>query len=472
MRKVELRMNELEKYNIIKELVDHIGNKTRAAKKLGISKRQVDRLIIKYKEKGKEGFVHGNRSKKPANAFNKTFSDEIILLYENKYKAICENDSEINFSHFRDLLERNENINVSYSYLYNLLTKEGYSSPKIQKRTKRQRAIQQAKENKINKDKTEEEIIEIVNHQIAIEDSHPRKERSKYFGEEIQMDASSFKWFDGITTHLHLAIDDALGIITGGYFDYQETLNGYYNVQLQILLNYGIPYSELTDNRTVFNYNNSKTKRPEKDVLTQFGYACKQLGIELKTTSIPQEKSRIERLHETVQSRLPVELRLNGITTIDKANKYLIEKFIPEFNNKFSLPLNTVESVFETAPSFEQLNYILAILTPRKIDNGNSIKFKKDYYQPYKDNKIVCFKNKTECLVIQSFDKQLLVTIDEEVYELRKLETRKSVSPNIDETVELAPKEKKIYIPPMSHPWKAESFKRQLKKAHTQHVYA
>ena len=58
MRKVELRMNELQKYEVIKELVDHNGNKNRAAKKLGISRSQIDRLIIKYKEKGKAGFVH------------------------------------------------------------------------------------------------------------------------------------------------------------------------------------------------------------------------------------------------------------------------------------------------------------------------------------------------------------------------------------------------------------------------------
>ena len=55
MRKVKLRMNEKEKYNVIKELVDHNGNKNRAYKKLGISKRQINRLIIIYKEKGKVG---------------------------------------------------------------------------------------------------------------------------------------------------------------------------------------------------------------------------------------------------------------------------------------------------------------------------------------------------------------------------------------------------------------------------------
>lgn len=465
-------MNEQEKYETIKNFVNHGGNKNRVAKKLGISRRQVDRLIIIYNEKGKEGFIHGNRSKKPVNAFSKSFSEDIILLYENKYKAICENDAEINFSHFRDLLERNEQIKVSYFYIYNLLTKHGYNSPKIQKRTKRKRRIEKAKLDKINKDKSIEEITEIVNHQIALEDAHPRKERSKYFGEEIQLDASSLKWFGNTTTHLHLAIDDALGRITGGYFDYQETLKGYYNVAYQILINYGIPYRYLTDNRTVFNYKSLKIKKAEKDVLTQFGYACKQLGIDLKTTSIPQEKSRIERLNETVQSRLPVELRLNGITTIEEANKYLIEKFIPEFNSKFSLPLNTVKSVFEESPSKERLNYILAILTPRKLDNGNAIKFKNEYYQPFKNNNLICFKPKTECLVIQAFDGQILVSIDEEIYELKKVKIRKKLSPNLDEVSNIEPLEKKKYIPPMTHPWKVTYFKKQQQRAHRLGIYA
>ena len=68
MKEVKLRMSEQEKYKVIKELVDHNGNKNRASKKLGISRRQVDRLIIKYKEKGNAGFVHVNRKIKCRNS--------------------------------------------------------------------------------------------------------------------------------------------------------------------------------------------------------------------------------------------------------------------------------------------------------------------------------------------------------------------------------------------------------------------
>ena len=76
-------MNEQEKYEVIKELVDHNSNKNRACEKLGLSKRQINRLIIIYKEKGKSGFVHGNRARKPVSTLDKSISEDIILLYKN-----------------------------------------------------------------------------------------------------------------------------------------------------------------------------------------------------------------------------------------------------------------------------------------------------------------------------------------------------------------------------------------------------
>ena len=85
MRKVILRMKEYEKYIIIKNLVDNNGNKNTAAIKLGLSKRQINRLIIIYKEKGKSGFIHGNRGRVPTKALDKSISEDIILLYKNKY---------------------------------------------------------------------------------------------------------------------------------------------------------------------------------------------------------------------------------------------------------------------------------------------------------------------------------------------------------------------------------------------------
>ena len=393
MRKVELRMNEQEKYEVIKELVDHNGNKNRASKKLGISRRQIDRLIIKYKEKGKSGFVHGNRGHIPTKALDKSISEDIILLYRTKYQ-------DFNFNHFKEYLEEEENINVSYDFIYKHLTKAGILSPRARKKTKRKFIKQKLlKEKKINLSMNKEQINTIINHEISLEDSHPRNEKPKYFGEIIEMDGSIHLWFGVKKVCLHLAIDKATSTIVGAYFDKQETLKGYYNILYQILNNYGIPYSFLTDNRTVFNYMslNPDKRTSDKDVLTQFGYACKQLGIDLKTTSISQAKGLIERTNGTFQGRLVNELKLNGITTIEEANKYLTEIFVPKFNNKFAMNYKKFKSVFEKSPELNSINYTLAILTPRKIDSGNSIKFKNKYYQPYFNNELKCFLPKTEC---------------------------------------------------------------------------
>ncbi len=241
----------------------------------------------------------------------------------------------------------------------------------------------------------------------------------------------------------------------------------------QVLVNYGIPSLFKTDNRTVFNYNrlNEDKRTSDKDVLTQFGYACKQLGVDIDTTSVSQAKGLVERDNGTFQDRLINELKLNNITTIEGANEYLINVFVPKFNTKFALDYKKFESVYEVSPPTEKINYTLAVLTPRKIDNGNSIKFKNEYYQPYENNQLKCFRAKTECLVIKAFNGELLVTIDEKVYELRKLQSHKKYSKEFDVIPKLK-KEKKKYIPPMTHPWKLASFKKQLEKAHTQRIYA
>ena len=440
MRKAELRMNEKDKYDVIKELVDHNGNKYRASEKLGISKRQIDRLIVIYKEKGKYGFVHGNRSKKPVNSINKSISEDIVLLYKTKYQ-------DFNFRHFKEYLEEEENIKVSYTFIYNTLKKAGILSPKARKKTKKELKKQQLlNEKKINNDMSDEQINNIVNHEIALEDSHPRGEKPKYFGEIIEQDGSIHAWFGDIKTCLHLAIDKATSTIVGAYFDKEETLKGYYNVLYQILTNYGIPYRFLTDNRTVFNYMSliPDKRTSDKDVLTQYGYACKQLGIDLKTTSVSQAKGLIERTNGTFQGRLVNELKLNGITTIEDANKYLLEVFVPKFNKKFAIDYNKFPSVFEKAPSKEKINYTLAVLTPRKIDNGNSIKYKNKYYQPYLNNELKCFIPKTEVLVINAFNGDLLVTIDEQVLELKELSRNERFSKEFDEIVEVKENKKRI----------------------------
>ena len=460
-------MNELKKYKAIKELVDHGGNKNRAAVNLGLSIRQIQRLIKTYKEKGKSGFVHGNRSRKPAKTIDKPISKKIIYLYTTKYQGF-------NFKHFHEYIVEHENIKVSYSFIYTTLMKKNIASPKARKITKKKIIRKKLQEKQNLKDKRPEEIDTIVSNEMELKNSHPRGQKPKYFGEITEMDGSIHQWFSEKKSCLHLAVDKATNTVVGAYFDWQETLHGYYTILKQILLNYGIPNMFVTDNRTVFAYNslNADKRTSDKDVLTQFGYACKQFGISLKTTSVSQAKGLVERDNGTFQDRLVNELRLNNITTIEAANKYLTEVFVPKFNSKFSLDYHNFKSVYETCPSDEKINYTLAILTTRKIDNGNSIKYKNEYYQPFENGQLKCFKPKTECLVIKAFDGQLLVSIDDKIYELRKLVLHKKYSSEFDVLPKKIQKQRKPYKPAENHPWRLSAFKKHKRTSLEHYRYA
>lgn len=287
-------MTEEKKYEIIKNLVKNCGNKKRASVVLNCSLRTINRLIIKFKTKGKKSFMHGNRNSK-SKAKNELIKETIINMYQ-QYQY-----NESNFTHFNELIKVNHHINVSYTFVYQTLSQAGILSPKcwrITKRNKAKRTREQQKmitNSKIKNQTTEQtatsinEMIIKSTREIPNSLAHPRKPRKKYFGEQIQMDASNHCWIAGEKWHLHLAIDDATSKIVAAYFTKEETLFGYYHVLAQILTNYGIPYEIKTDNRMIFNNNQKEKENPshknyEKDSHTQFAYACKQLGIELTTT--------------------------------------------------------------------------------------------------------------------------------------------------------------------------------------------
>ena len=463
MRKVILNMKEETKYNIIKKLVDTNGNKQRAAISLGCTVRHVNRLINGYKNHGKEFFVHGNKERKPVHTLDDSTKQLIVDLYRTKYEGS-------NLTHYSELLSKFENINVSPSTIRNILAKSFILSPKAKKATKKN-LTNHLKEMKKSA-KTNKEITLIQNTLINIEDAHPRRSRAAYSGEILQMDASVHNWFGFTKSHLHIAVDDATGTIVGAYFDAQETLNGYYNVLHQILTTYGVPYKFLTDKRTVFEYKQKKSPSIEEDTFTQFGYACKQLGIEIQTSSIAQAKGRVERMFQTLQSRLPIEFRLAGICTIEQANEFL-NSYIKEFNDQFALPIDNIKSVFETQPDIEKINLTLAVIAERKIDNGSCIKYKNEYFIPTNSHGIAVHYHKgTSGLVINSFDNQLYISIKDQVYSLELIPKHSISSKNFD-FIETPKVPKKKYIPPMSHPWKQSSFNEYCKRqAHRQKVIA
>ena len=438
-------MNEQKKYEVIKSLADHPGtaNKDRAALILGCTKRHINRMLQGYIRNGKDFFIHGNRGKKPATTISIEIRQKVIDLYRNKY-------FEANFEHYTELLKKNEDISISASSVMSILESEYILSPKATK-AKRRRIKQKLKEQK-KAAKTKKELSSIQANLVSVDNAHSRRPRCAYFGELQQMDATPYEWVHGQVWHLHLAIDDASGIVTGAWFDTQETLNGYYHVLEQILTDYGIPYKFLTDKRSVFTYKKKDVLSDDKDTYTQFAYACKQLGIELESSSIPQAKGRIERLNQTLQSRLPIELRLAGVTDINKANEFL-HSYIKEFNEKFAFLLYGIKSVFETQPSKEKINLTLAVLTERTVDCGHAIQFEKKFYKMIDHKGVqIHYRKGTKVMLIKALDRSMFACVnDKDIYALEEIPTHEHKSKDLDADYK-PPKPKKTYIPAMNHP--------------------
>lgn len=453
MKKVELRMKEELKYLTIKKLVETKGNKKRAAIKLDCSIRHIDRMIAGYREKGKEYFVHGNRGRRPAHALSEEQKTQIEQIYLSKYY-------DCNYTVFTEFLASRENIFISVDEVRVILRDKYILSPRTHKSTRKRLRKQLLLEQKKATTKYQKEKIQA--NIVAVEDAHPRQPRCQYFGEEIQMDACIHLWFGHTKTALHAAIDDATGNLVALYFDDQETLDGYYNITKQILMQYGIPYKFKTDKRTVFEYKRKGSSLLEEDTFTQFAYACHQLGIQLETSSVPEFKPRIERAFQTLQQRLPQELRLAGISTIEDANQFLTQ-YIKKFNKQFALCINHNKSVFEKQLDERKINLTLAILTKRVIDKGHSIKFNNKYYRLV--NRVgtpIYFNHGTTCIVIKSFDSKLYATVNDTVFALEEIPEIQAMSENFDGIVET--KTKKIYIPPMTHPWKQKLFESFIEK--------
>lgn len=461
MERIFLKMNELNKYNVINDLVLGKINKNRASLILNLTRRQIDRLIIKFKNEGKVAFIHGNRNKKPSTTISKEICNTILKVFTEIYEC------KININHLTEILKEDYDISVSNTFIHNLLKSNNLCSVKSRKKTKSiiKKQIKLKQENDILKHKKEmNRHIKLIE-ALETKNLHPTRARKKYAGELVQMDASSLDWVgNGEIWHIHTAIDDSTGMIVGAYFDTQETLKGYYNITKQMITNFGIPFKLYTDARSVFEYKRKNSDDISKNTLTQFQYACSQLGIEISVTSVPQAKGRVERLQQTLQSRLPIEFKRHGIKKIEQANEFL-NHYIQKYNQQFALQLDNSKNVFQMQEDLEKLDTILAIIAPRKIQNGCFIKYNNKKYFPYDSNgEKKLFNRNVKCLVIKTLTGSLYCNINDNIYILEEVKEFETFSSEFDYDMVKVKKEKKKYIPPLTHPWKLESFRKYMIK--------
>ena len=433
-------------FNTIEKIAKKEITRKDAMFELNKSREQVYRLLKAYNENNYDYFIHKNRGRTSLKKIDSKIIEEIKQLYLEEYY-------DYNFTAFYEEITEKEKYkgkyDISYSSLYNAFLNDDIISPVAHKGTIR---LYNEKMNKaIEIKEVQEEKVELFqSRQIAFEKAHIRRSSNMYaFGQEVQMDACEKVWFGDTVTYLHLAVDKGTKKVLFGWFEYEEITRGYFVLLYNIIINYGIPKRIKTDNRTTFSNQENKVDT------TQFGIICRELGIELITTSVPTAKANVERENKTFKDRLIAEFRHEDISDINKANEYLNEVFIPKMNKKFSYEINKETSMMkENSYSEQELNLIISERTTRIIDNASSIKYDGKYYVPVNSDtgEITCFMKKTECKFIITYNAEYWCEIEGKYYQLVEIKDRSTtMKKEIDNE---KPVEKKKYIPPKNHPWR------------------
>lgn len=381
-----LKPKDVKRATLIEACIKGQCTIKQVATALGISERRVKQIKKEVKENGIKSIQHGNRGRKPQNTISDETKNKILELRHSYEYEIS------NFKHFQELLSERENINISYSALYKILRQAGIKSPKKHRKTK----------------------------------LHHRRKRKDSEGMMLQADGTPFDWFEnGEKYSLHGFIDDATGKITGLYMCKNECLLGYLEVLRQTLENFGIPISLYPDKYSVFfppkkvddHITIEEQLNGRQKGTTQFGRIVEELGIEMFPASSPQAKGRIERLWETLQSRLVTEFRINHITTIEQANEFL-KGYINRYNSKFCVTANNSKSVFLKLPKRYNLDELLCVKFERAIDNAGVFSLNNSKFQVL--DKSLPPKTKVQIFLSQKIG--MIVKSNNKTYDVEPLE--------------------------------------------------
>jgi len=331
-------MKSAKRFTIIQESIEGKLSVTEASILLGLSERQIIRLRKGVLEKRKDATKHGNTGKSPSNKISDQQEQSIVQLYKDKYYSS-------NFQHFIELLAENEKITISDNTARRILNAANIKSPRTKRKPKK----------------------------------HIRRKRHEHEGSLVQADATPHDFFNtGNDVCLHGVVDDATGKILGLYMTINECLEGYFSVFEQMIVDHGIPASIYADRHTIFASPKLDKLTIEEELAgkqvndTQLGRAMRELGIVLIFARSAQAKGRIERLWGTLQDRLTIELRINGIKDIESANQFL-PSFIEKYNRRFAVEALETQSMF--MPNTFDLISILCVRKRRKLDIGGAFSF-------------------------------------------------------------------------------------------------
>ena len=342
---MELRMSgkERDRLKVMAALRERRLRQVEAARRLGLSVRQVRRILARYRAEGDAGLVHRARGR-PS---NRRLPD---LLRRRVMAQVARAYRDFGPTLAAEKLWERDGLGVSRETLRQWMVAEGLWKPR--------RPARQV---------------------------HLWRPRRSSFGELVQMDTSEHAWFEGrgeAEPVLVSMIDDATGRQAKRFFP-SDTTEANLETLGVWLRRHGRPGAIYADRNSIFRVNrppSGEEARAGREAETQFGRALRELGIAYIAASSPQAKGRVERSFQTDQDRLVKELRLRGISDVEAANAYLEAEYVPMLNRRFAVPAASSVDGHRPIRGYD-LGAILSVQTVRTVANDYTVRHGGRRYQ-------------------------------------------------------------------------------------------
>lgn len=422
MALITMSAKEIDRFAVIGNLVNGKINATEAGEQLHLTPRQVRRLKKRFKKDDPESLVHQGRGRESQRKIKQVIVAKIVALLLKMYVGFGPTLA-------AEKLWEIDKIKISDESLRTIMVKNKLWKPNTKKKNREHR------------------------------DWRPRRE---HYGSMEQYDGCYHLWFENRAEEccLLLSVDDATGKITKAMFDYHEGVLPTFAFWKGYLEKKGKPASIYLDKFSTYKINH-KSAEDNKELITQFQRACRDLNITLITAHSPQAKGRVERMFETLQDRLVKELRLQNISDIETANKFLEEKFIPAFNDRFAVIPAKKSDLHRSLikNDKENLNSIFSVHSKRVVMNDFTVQFKNQYFQLSQEQTVTVCRKDT-ILIEEHLDNTIEL-------KLRGKRLSYTVLPKRPEKefklkIPALATSQSTYKPPADHPWRRQFLRNKI----------
>ena len=302
-----------------------------AAEILGISVRQMRRWRYRYEREGYDGLYDRRRGIPSPRRVPLATVEQVLTLYREKY-------FDLNVRHFHEKLREEHGLELSYTWVKLALQGAGLVKRRRQRGPHRK-----------------------------------RRPRRPLAGMLLHLDGSCHRWFsDDRWYDLLVVLDDASSEIYYAQLVEQESTRTVLQALRAVVEHQGVFCALYSDRASHFWLTPKAGEAVDRERLTQVGRALRELGIQMIPAYSPQARGRSERNFSTWQGRLPQELRLHGITTVEAANGFLREQYIGEFNRRFAVPAAEPGNAFLRCPR-RDLERVFALQHERVVNRDNTV---------------------------------------------------------------------------------------------------